>query len=105
MFPSEMVILMAIAVTGDSGRKILARPMDVTGEYVGYLYDSLVKRGYLCGNKYRGYTLTSMGRETLLDFLHDNKNKAREAVNALQKLSIGFDHETGKIKTEAIASK
>ena len=105
MFPSEMVILMAIAVTGDSGKKILARPMDVTGEYVGYLYDSLVKRGYLNGNKSRGYVLTSMGKETLLEFMHDNKNRANEAVNALQKLSIGFDHEMSKIKKEAIGVK
>ena len=105
MFPSEMVILMAIAVTGDSGKKILARPMDVTGEYVGYLYDSLVKRGYLNGNKSRGYVLTSMGRETLLDFMHDNKSRAKEAVIALQKLSIGFDYEMGQIRREAIGVK
>ena len=105
MFPSEMVILMAIAVTGDSGKKILARPMDVTGEYVGYLYDSLVKRGYLNGNKSRGYVLTLMGRETLFEFMRDNKNRAKEAVNALQKLSIGFDHEMNQIKKEAIIVK
>ena len=105
MFPSEMIILMAIAVTGDSGKKILARPMDVTGEYIGYLYDSLVKRGYLSGNRSRGYNLTSMGRETLLEFLHNNKNRAREAVNALQKLSIGFDQEIGTIGKEAIGVK
>ena len=42
MFPSEMVILMAIAVNKDTGKKLLTRPMDVTGEYIGYLYDSLV---------------------------------------------------------------
>jgi hypothetical protein len=38
---------MAIAATGDSGKELLTRPMDVVGEYIGYLYDSLVNRGFL----------------------------------------------------------
>ncbi len=46
-----------------------------------------------------------MGRETLLEFLRSNKNRTREAVNALQKLSIGFDLEIGKIGKEAIGVK
>jgi len=46
-----------------------------------------------------------MGRETLLEFMRDNKNRAKEAVNALQKLSIGFDYEMSKIKKEAIGVK
>lgn len=45
MFPSELAILMAIAVAGDSGKKLLTHPMDVTGECIGYLYGSLVRRG------------------------------------------------------------
>ena len=51
LFPGEMVILIAIAGAGDFGKKILTRPMDVTGEYIGYLYDSLVRRGYLEGHQ------------------------------------------------------
>lgn len=47
MFPNEMVILMAIAVGKDAGKELLTRPMDVTGEYIGYLYNSLVSRDYL----------------------------------------------------------
>ncbi len=41
MFPSEMAILMAIAVTGNSDKKLLTRPMDVAGEYITNLYNSL----------------------------------------------------------------
>ena len=102
MFPSEMVILMAIAVTGDHGKKLLTRPMDVTGEYVGYLYDSLVRRGYLKGNKSRGFTLTAMGRETLFEFLRENKNRTKETINALQQLSIKVGQEVDKLEKEAI---
>ncbi len=35
MFPSEMVILMAIASAGKPGERLLARPLDVIGEYIG----------------------------------------------------------------------
>jgi len=51
LFSGEMVILIAIAGAGDFGKKILTRPMDVTGEYIGYLYDSLVRHGYLEGHQ------------------------------------------------------
>ena len=88
MFPSEMVILMAIAVNRDSGRKLLTRPMDVTGEYIGYLYDSLVSRGYLRGNKARGYQLTPMGMESLLEFLRENRTRVKDTINRLQQLGI-----------------
>jgi len=88
MFPSEMVILMAIAATGDSGKKFLTRPMDITGEYVGYLYTSLVRRGYLQGNRARGYKLTPSGRETLSGFLQANKTRVKDTLNTLQLLGI-----------------
>jgi len=58
MFPSEMAILLANAVTRDSGKKLLTRPMDVVGEYIGYLCDSLVSRGYLKRDGSREYQLT-----------------------------------------------
>jgi len=99
MFPSEMVILMAIAVTRDSGRKLLNRPMDVTGEYVGYLYDSLVRRDYLSGNSTKGYTLTPKGREVLFEFLHKNESRVRDTIKRLQQLGIECSQEMGKIGT------
>ena len=105
MFPSEMVILMATAVARDSGKKLLTRPMDVTGEYIGYLNDSLVRRGYLKENSSRGYQLTSKGRESLFEFLHENKNRVKEAIKTLQQLGIEISQEIDKLEKEAIEVK
>jgi len=96
MFPSEMVILMAITVAGEANKKRLNRPMDVTGEYIGYLYDSLIKRGYLKENSSRGYQLTSKGRQAIFEFLHKNKAKVRAAIKTLQQLGIEISQEIDK---------
>jgi predicted transcriptional regulator len=105
MFPSEMVILMAIAVARDSGKKLLTRPMDVTGEYIGYLYDSLVRRGYLKENGSTGYQLTSKGREALFEFLQKNKTRIKDTINTLQQLGIEIGQEKDKLEKEAIEVK
>ena len=106
MFPSEMVILMAIAVNKDTGKKLLARPMDVTSEYIGYLYDSLVKRGYLKGNRAKGYQLTMTGREALVEFLHKNETRVKDTRKRLQQLGIEINKEQeqkiDKLEQEAI---
>lgn len=105
IFPSELVILMAIALASDSGKTLLTRPMDITGEYVSYLYNSLVSRGYIEGNSSRGYQFTSKGRETLFEFLRTNRARLGDAVKTLQQLRIEVNHETGKFKKEAIEVK
>ena len=105
MFPSEMVILMAIAVARDSGKKLLTRPMDVTGEYIGYLYDSLVRRGYLKENGPAEYQLTSKGREALFGFLQKNKTRIKDTINTLQQLGIEIGQEKDKLEKEAIEVK
>ena len=105
MLPSEMVILMAIAVTGNSGKKPLTHPMDVTGEYIGYLYNSLVRRGYLTGNSSRGYQLTSKGREALFDFIHRNKTRGKDTIKMLQQLGIEIIQDVDKLEKEAIEVK
>ena len=102
MFPSEMVILMAIALTGDTGKKLLPRPADVMGEYIGNLYDSLVTRGYLKENGYRRYQLTLKGSQVLLEFLDENKTKAKDAVKTLQQLGIETSQEIDKLGKETI---
>ena len=104
MFPSEMVILMAIEVARDASKKLL-NPMDVTGEYIGYLYDSLVRRGYLKGNSSRGYQLTSKGRETLFEFLHENKTRVKDTIKTLQQLGIEISQDIDKPEKEAIEVK
>ena len=65
MFPSEIVILTDIARNKDSGKQLINRPIDVINEYIYYLCDSLVRRGYIKGNRTKGYQLTSMGRGIL----------------------------------------
>jgi predicted transcriptional regulator len=88
MLPSEMIILMAIVVDGKTGKKFLARPMDITSEYIGYLYNSLVNRGYL---KHRGlaeYQLTPAGREAIFDFIRKNRSRSKDVVKRLQLLGI-----------------
>jgi len=109
MFPSEMIILMAIAVNKAASKKLLNRPMDVTGEYIGYLYDSLVRRGYLKKDGSRGYQLTSKGRETLLELLYENKTRIKDTIKRLQQLGIEIsqeqEQEIDKLEKEAIEVK
>ena len=100
MFPTEMVILMAIAVARDSSKKLLTQPMDVTGEYIGYLYDSLVRRGYLKGNRLRGYQLTSKGGEALVEFLHQNRSRLKDTIKTLEQLGIESSQEINKLEKE-----
>ena len=105
MFPSEMVILMAIAVNKDAGNKLLTRPMDVTSEYVGYLYQSLVRRGYIKGGGLRGYQLTPMGRQVILEFLYKNGNRANDVIKRLQRLGIECSDGVDKLGKEGIKVK
>ena len=105
MFPSEMVILMAIGSKKDAGKRLLTRPSDVTGEYIGYLYDSLVKRGYIKGGSLRGYQLTSIGRKALLEFLYKNENRAKDTIKRLHQLGIEYTQEMEKLRKDAIEVK
>ena len=105
MFPSEMAILMAIAVTSDSGKKLLNRQMDVVGIYIGYLYDSLVSRGYLKKNSSENYQLTPKGGEALSEFMCMNKTSVKGAVKTLQRLGIEVNLEEDSLEKEAILVK
>lgn len=102
MFPSEMVILMAIALAGDSVKRLLDRPMDVSGEYISYLYGSLVKRGYLTVNGPSNYQLTVKGKETLREFLHENEARVKDVLNTLRKLGIETGQEVQEMEKEAV---
>ena len=105
MFPSEMVILMSIALSGDADRTLISRPMDVLNEYIGYLYESLIKRGYMRENGSKGYKLTSKGNETLFTFLNENRNKAEEIIEALQQLGIESNYRIGELGKEVVGMK
>ena len=109
MFPSEIVILMAIAINKNTGKQLLSRSMDVTGEYISYLYNSLVNRGYIKGHRAKGYQLTAAGREVILDFLKRRKTRVKDIVKRLQWLGIEVNREQEqkieKLKKEAMIPK
>lgn len=102
MLPGEMVILMAIAVTRGSGNKLLASPTDVNDEYVSQLCDSLVRRGYLQGAGPQKYELTPGGKETIIEFLRQNKVRINDTMQALQQLGIEKSREIDKLAEEAV---
>lgn len=88
MFLSEVVIVIAIAAARDTGKELLIPPMDVIGEYIGYLCDSLVRRGYMKGNSSRGYQITLKGTETLFKFMDENRTRFGYMIKTLQQLGI-----------------
>jgi predicted transcriptional regulator len=109
MLPSEMIILMAISMNKNTGQKLLSRPLDVTTEYIGYLYNSLVNRGYLRGHRSTGYKLTTAGREAIFDFIKKNNTKSADVVKRLRLLGIEIspeqEHRIGKIERETVKVK
>ena len=66
MLPSEMVILMSIALSENAGETLINRSIDAMSEYIDKLYESLIKRGYMARNSSNGYKLTPKGGEILL---------------------------------------
>ena len=97
MFPSEMVVLMAMASTGQSHSRPLGCPVDVSYDYVDYLYKSLVQRGYLKETTSRAYQLTLKGRLAIFQFLRQNKTRVQDIAEALQNLGIETGEWIGKI--------
>ena len=105
MFPSEMVILMAVAVNKDEGKNLLTRPMDVTGEYITCLYSSLVRRDYIKKGMFGGYQLTSKGMEALREFLQENETRAKDTIKRLQQLGIERTRKMDKLVKETVRVK
>ena len=104
MFPSEMAILMDIEKNKDSGKQLANRPMDVVSEYIGYLCDSLVRRGYITVNRKKGYQLTSAGRRTLLKFLRDHEARTKNAMAKLKRLGIEYSQKMDRLRKEQLRS-
>ena len=109
MLPSEMIILMAIVVNEKAGKKFLNRPMDITSEYIGYLYNSLLNRGYLKHRVPTYYQLTPAGREAIFDFIKKNKNMSKDIVKRLHLLGIEISpqqlQKIDKLEKESINAK
>ncbi|MFC1987728.1 hypothetical protein ACFLVH_04215 [Chloroflexota bacterium] len=97
MFPSELIILMAIQVSRDSGRKLLALPTDGSTEYISTLYEALVRRGYMKGSISGGYRLSSKGMAGLFEFLSENETRIIDTIRTLQRLGIEFDREIDQL--------
>ena len=107
MFPNELIILLAIALSGGSGMTLRTRPMLAASEneYVGYLYRSLVTRGFISENGSKGFKLTSKGSEALLTFLNKNQTKITEIIEALNVLGIESSYRIRELGKEAIGAK
>ena len=109
MLPGEIIILMAIVESGELGKKLVNSPMDITGEYIGYLYNSLVKRGFLTRNSSTGYQLTVKGRDALFEFLRENRTRVKDMITKLQQLGIEIsqkqEQRINKLEKEAIGVK
>ena len=88
MLPSEMAILMAIAIDRNNSKRMLSRPMDITGEYIGYLYDSLASRGYLKKHGAKDYRLTPAGQEAIARFLKKQTSGTGDPRKRLRRLGI-----------------
>ena len=100
MFPSGMIILMAIAVTRDSGVKLRDRPMGITSEYIGYLYDSLVNRGFFKWSKLKGYQLTAKGQKSIYQFLHENETRIKDTIETLRQMGIETNQRIEQLEAE-----
>lgn len=96
MLPSEMVILMAITINKRTGQKLLTNPLDITSEYIGYLYNSLVNRGYLKGHRTTGFQLTTIGREAIQNFIKKNRSRDLDVIDRLRWLGIEISPEQEK---------
>jgi len=73
MLPSEMEIMLAIWLNKSISKKLANSSMDVISEYFLNILNSLARRGYVQGNRVRGYQLTPMGKTTLFKLLRQNE--------------------------------
>ena len=97
MFPKEMVILMALATArAFQGQAYVTT--DTSGTYVGHLYHSLVRRGYLTEDPSGDYRLTPMGKVAVREMLQRNENRGEDLVSVLQRLRIEVDEETRQLR-------
>ena len=88
MLPSEIIILMTIVVDGKAGKKLLTHLLDISSEYIGYFYNSLVNRGYLKRHGSDSYQLAPAGREAILDFLKKTQTMSKDIVKRLRSLGM-----------------
>jgi hypothetical protein len=97
---SEMEILLAIALNKGASKKLLNSSRDVISEY---FFNSLVRRGYIKGNRVMGYKLTTMGKTTLIKLLHEKESRAKTAIKQLKQLGIECTNKIDELRKERLA--
>jgi len=100
MLPSEMEIMLAIALNKSVGKQLANSSMDVISEYFINVFNSLVSRGYLKGNRVRGYRLTPMGKTTLIRLLQENEARTRNALRRSKILGVDYHTRMDKLRKE-----
>ena len=74
--------------------------MDVISEYFINVFNSLVSRGYLKGNRVKGYQVTPMGKTTLIRLLQENEARTQNALRKLTVLGIDYRNRMDKLRKE-----
>jgi len=100
---SEMDILLAIALNKGTSNQLLNGSIDVVSEYFVNLFNSLERRGYIKGNRLRGYKLTPMGKTTLIKLLQEKESRAKAAIKQLKQLGIDFTNKMDERQKERLA--
>jgi len=100
---SEMEILLAIALNKGASKKLLNGSIDVISEYFLNLFNSLVRRGYIKGNRLRGYKLTPTGKTTLIKLLQEKESRAKAAIKQLKQLGIECNNKIDELRNERLA--
>ena len=87
----------------DTAKKIINRPMDLTGDNIGYLLHSLVRSGYLKGNRLIGYNVTPIVGETLLEFVREREAIVQDTIRKLNQVLAKHTQEMDKLLKEQLA--
>ena len=64
------------------------------------MFNSLVSRGYLKGNRVKGYQLTLMGKTTLIGLLQKNEARIQNALSRLEILGVDYRTRIDKLRKE-----
>ena len=104
MLPSEMEIMLAIALNKSVGKQLANSSMDVISEFFINVFNSLVSRGYLKGNRVKGYQLTPVGKTTLIGLLQENKARTQEALRRTKILGVDYHTRMDQLRKEQSGS-
>ncbi len=99
---SEMEILLSIALNKGEINQLLNGSVDIVSEYFLNLLNSFERRGYIKGNRFRGYKLTPIGKAALIKLLQKKESRAKAAIKQLKQLGIEFTNKIDERQTERL---